>query len=325
MKILITGGAGFIGSHLVDSYLKEDHDVYVIDNFSTGSAHNIAHNRSNTYFHFYEDTIFNEDLMLELIGTCDLVIHMAAAVGVKYVLEHPLTSIKTNIHGTDIVLELCDKFRKKVLIASTSEVYGKHTHAPLVETDDIVYGSSTTWRWSYAASKLVDEFHAIAYHRAHKLPVVIVRFFNTVGPRQSKEYGMVIPRFIDQAHHHQNITVFGDGKQTRTFTYVADVVEAVKKLVTVKDAEGQVVNIGGAEEVSINELAQRITQKMGSQSILEHIPYEKAYNKNFEDMMRRVPSTVKLTSLIGFAPTTSLDAILDHTIADYQAQLKKAS
>lgn len=325
MKILITGGAGFIGSHLVDSYLKDGHDVYAIDDFSTGNAHNIAHNRSNPHFHFYEDTIFNEDLMLELIGTCDLVLHMAAAVGVKYVLDNPLSSIKTNILGTDIVLELCNKFRKKVLIASTSEVYGKHTHAPLVETDDIVYGSSMTWRWSYAASKLVDEFHAIAYHRTNKLPVVIVRFFNTVGPRQSKEYGMVIPRFIDQAHNNQNITVFGDGKQTRTFTYVNDVVESVKKLVTVKEAEGQVVNIGGTEEVSINELAGRIINKMKSKSTTELIPYEKAYSKDFEDMLRRVPSTVKLKSLIGFAPTTSLDDILEYTIADYKSQLKKTS
>ncbi len=322
MKIFITGGAGFIGSHLAESYLQDGDEVFVVDNFSTGSPDNIAHLQDNDKFHFHEDTIFNHELMTELIGTCDLIVHLAAAVGVKYVLDNPLSSIQTNIKGTDVILELCNKFRKKVILASTSEVYGKHTHAPLVETDDIVYGPSMTWRWSYAASKLVDEFFAIAYHRANKLPVIIVRLFNTVGPRQSKEYGMVIPRFIDQAYKNFPITVHGDGKQTRTFTYVSEVVEALKRLGKSEEAIGQVVNIGGTEEVSILELAERIKDKMNSQSSVDLIPYNQAYRSDFEDMTRRVPSTEKLKKLINFAPQITLDEILEKTIEDYKQKIK---
>ena len=318
MKIFITGGAGFIGSHLAESYLNQGDEVFAVDNFSTGGPENIAHLKDNDKFHFYEDTIFNHDLMTELIGTCDLVIHLAAAVGVKYVLDHPLQSIQTNIKGTDVILELCDKFRKKVIITSSSEVYGKHSHAPLVETDDIVYGPSKTWRWSYAASKLVDEFFAIAYYKTNKLPVIVVRLFNTVGPRQSKEYGMVIPRFIDQAYHNRPITVHGDGQQTRTFTYISEVVEAFKKLALCEAAIGEVVNIGGCEEISVLELAQRIKNKMASDSKIQLISYKKAYKNDFEDMARRVPSLLKLKKLINYAPKMNLDKILDKTIADYK-------
>lgn len=321
MRILITGGAGFIGSHLAESYLKDGCEVYVIDNLSTGSYKNIEHLTKDEKFHFKEDTIFNYDLMLELVGTCDMIFHMAAAVGVKYVLENLLLSIQTNIKGTEIVLELCDKFRKKVLIASTSEVYGKHTHAPLVETDNIIYGPPTTWRWSYAAAKLVDEYNAIAYYRNKKLPVITARLFNTVGPRQCKEYGMVLPRFIDQALHGEPITVYGDGQQTRTFTYIADVVTALKKLALTDRAYGEIVNIGGCEEIKIFDLAKRTKEKTKSSSKIELVPYDVAYEKDFEDMTRRVPSVEKLKNLINYTPTTSLDEILTLTIEDYSKHI----
>lgn len=321
MKVLITGGAGFIGSHLCENYLKQGCEVFAVDNFSTGNPNNIAHLRDNRNFHFHENTIFNRELMLELVGTCDIVLHMAAAVGVKYILDNPLLSIQTNIKGTDIVLELCNKFRKRVLIASTSEVYGKQTHAPLVETDNVVYGSSLTWRWSYAASKLVDEFNSLAYFRTTGLPVTVVRLFNTVGPRQCKEYGMVLPRFIDQAYRGEDITVYGSGEQTRTFTYVSDVIVAIQKIVGTKESHGEIINIGGSEEISILDLAKQVKNKLNSKSHINLIPYEKAYDDHFEDMMRRVPSTEKLKRLTGFAPETKLDQILDRTISSYLESL----
>lgn len=316
MKVFITGGAGFIGSHLADSYIEQGDEVFVIDNLSTGSYANIKHLENNKRFHFHEDTIFNYEKMLELTGICDIVFHMAAAVGVNYVLKNPLLSIQTNIKGTDLVLELCDKFQKRLMIASTSEVYGKHTHAPLRETDDIVYGPSMTWRWSYAASKLVDEYNSIAYHRTKRLDVTIVRLFNTVGPRQSKEYGMVLPRFIDQALKGSPITVYGDGEQTRTFTYVTDVITALKKLDCSNKAAGEIVNIGGSEEVSILNLANRVKTHTGSDSSIKVIPYDQAYDENYEDMLRRVPSVEKLMRLIEYVPDTNLDQILGLTIVD---------
>ena len=234
MRVLITGGAGFIGSHLAEEYLQRGDEVYIIDDLSTGSLDNIdgfqKDPRDEDRLFVHVDTILNHDLMIELVGTCDLVFHMAAAVGVRYILENPLESIKTNIQGTEKVLELCAKFKKKVLIASTSEVYGKHLHAPLVETDNIIYGPSSKFRWSYAASKLMDEFSALAYHRTIGLAVVITRLFNTVGPRQTGAYGMVIPRFVSQALNNEPLTVYGDGPQTRTFTYVKDVVWALMAL-----------------------------------------------------------------------------------------------
>ncbi len=320
MRILITGGAGFIGSHLAESYLERGDEIYIIDDLSTGSLDNIKHLkeefRGKDRLFVHTDTILNRDIMLELIGTCDVVFHLAAAVGVKYIIENPLKSIITNIQGTEMVLDLCNKFKKKVLIASTSEVYGKHTHAPLVETDNIVYGPSTKFRWSYAAAKLMDEFTGLAYHRSRGLPVIIARLFNTVGPRQTGAYGMVIPRFIQQAIKNEPLSVYGDGTQTRTFTYVADVVEALTGLMDAEQAVGEVFNIGGTEEISISDIAKRIIAAVGSRSSIELIPYEKAYEKDFEDMQRRVPGIEKIKAAIGFEPRTDLDAMLAKTI-DY--------
>ncbi|MEE2925438.1 MAG: GDP-mannose 4,6-dehydratase [bacterium] len=317
-KVLITGGAGFIGSHLAEKYLKAGLEVYVIDNLSTGSLKNISHLQENpefkNRFHVSIDTIFNEEKMTELIGTCGLVIHLAAAVGVKYILDNPLSSIHANIMGTEIVLRLCNKFQKKVLIASTSEVYGKQSRAPLSEDDDITFGSSGKARWSYAASKLMDEFIALGYHRSARLPVVIVRFFNTVGPKQTGEYGMVIPTFVQQALRNENITVHGDGSQTRTFTHVDEVVDCVIKLMETPEAVGEVVNIGGVEEISVTELAKIIIEKSSSKSSLSYTPYDLVYTKDFEDMPRRVPSTEKLKNLIGMAPKRTLDSILEDVI-----------
>lgn len=318
MKVLITGGAGFIGSHLVESYLKQGHEVCVIDDLSTGSRKNIEVLQEDPIFGnrlvFVYDTVLNKDVMLELIGNCDVVIHLAAAVGVQYILDNPLSSIITNVRGTEIVLELCDHFNKKVLIASTSEVYGKHIDAPLSEGDDCIYGPSTKSRWSYAVAKLMDEFTALAYHHSKQLPVIIVRFFNTVGPRQTGRYGMVIPRFISQALAGEPLTVYGDGNQTRTFTHVREVVECIKALIDSPQAVGQVINIGGTEEVSILDLSKRIRNLIGSSSEIQLIPYDKAYSKDFEDMQRRVPSTKKLKSIIGVAPRAGLDEILKDII-----------
>lgn len=318
MRVLITGGAGFIGSHLAEAYLEKGDEVYIIDDLSTGSMDNIKpfqedeQLKDRLFVHI--DNILNHDAMLELTGTCDVVFHMAAAVGVRYILNNPLKSIKTNIQGTEKVLELCAKFKKKVIIASTSEVYGKHFHAPLVETDNIIYGPSSKFRWSYAASKLMDEFTALAYFRTKGLKVIITRLFNTVGPRQTGAYGMVIPRFVDQALKNKPITVYGDGKQTRTFTYVKDVVQALMSLMENDDAVGEVFNVGGTEEISILDLAKKIINATGSKSAIELIPYEEAFEKDFEDMQRRVPSIEKIKNLIGFVPKTDLDTILKHVI-----------
>jgi UDP-glucose 4-epimerase len=324
MKVLITGGAGFIGSHLTEAYLTDGHDVYVIDDLSTGSVDNINHlindARYQDTFFFKEDTILNHDVMLEMVGTCDVVFHLAAAVGVRYILEHPLESIKTNIQGTEKVLELCTKFKKRVVIASTSEVYGKHLHAPLVETDDIVYGPSSKFRWSYAASKLMDEFTALAYHRTRGLEVIIARLFNTVGPRQTGAYGMVIPRFVEQALSGKPLTVYGDGSQTRTFTYVKDVITALNSLMACDRAIGEVFNIGGTEEIAIFELAKRIIAMTESKSDIMKVPYEDAFEKDFEDMKRRVPGIEKAKNLINFQPKCDLKTILEEVIK-YQKDL----
>jgi len=319
MKVLITGGAGFIGSHLAEACLQRGDDVYIIDDLSTGSRDNVRpfeeDERYRGRFFVHIDTILNHSALLELTGICDVVFHLAAAVGVRYILENPLESIKVNIQGTEKVLELCAKFKKKVLIASTSEVYGKHMHAPLVETDNIVYGPSSKFRWSYAASKLMDEFTALAYHRIKGLEVIITRLFNTVGPRQTGAYGMVIPRFVEQALAGRPLTVYGDGRQTRTFTYVKDVVDALMGLADCPQAVGEVFNVGGTEETTIEDLARRIIELTGSASTIELIPYEKAFGKDFEDMQRRVPSIDKIKALIGFEPASDLDGILEKVIA----------
>ncbi len=322
VRILITGGAGFIGSHLTEAYLQEGHDVYVLDNLSTGSLENLRHLQDNSKFSnhlfFTEGSILDTSVLLELVGTCDFVVHLAAAVGVEYILANPLASIITNVRGTENVLEMCAKFKKKVLIASTSEVYGKHEHAPLREGDDCVYGSSDKCRWSYAAGKLMDEFTSLAYFRTHGLPVMIVRLFNTVGPRQTGRYGMVIPRFVRQALSEAPITVFGDGNQSRTFTHVQDVVIALMKLLKTPAAVGEVINIGGFEEISIKDLALRIKTLTHSRSEIKLIPYSDAYSRDYEDMQRRVPSTEKLSGLIGHTPSLELDAILQDVIRYFE-------
>jgi len=319
MRVLITGGAGFIGSHLAEAYLEQGGEVYIVDDLSTGSMDNIdflqKDDRFGNSFFVHIDSILDHETMLELTGICDVVFHLAAAVGVRYILDKPLESIKINIQGTQKVLELCAKFKKKVLIASSSEVYGKHTHAPLFETDNIVYGPSSKSRWCYAASKLMDEFTALAYYRTKGLKTTIARLFNTIGPRQTGAYGMVVPRFIGQALQNEPLTVYGDGSQTRTFTGVKDVVGAFMGMVEEEEAFGQVFNIGGTEEISILELAKKIIALTGSSSEIVLIPYEDVFEENFEDMQRRVPSIDKVQQLIGFNPDGNLDGILTEIIA----------
>lgn len=326
MRVLITGGAGFIGSHLAEAYLRQGDEVYIIDDLSTGSLENLKPLQDDPEFKgrlfTHIDTILNNALMMELVGICDVVFHLAAAVGVRYILENPLKSIKINVEGTEKVLELCAKFKKKVLIASSSEVYGKHLHAPLIETDNIIYGPTSKFRWSYAASKLMDEFTALAYFRTKGLRVIITRLFNTVGPRQTGRYGMVIPRFVSQALQNKPLTVYGDGTQTRTFTYVRDVVGALMGLMANDAAIGEVFNVGGTEEISILDLARRIIRETGSESECELIPYDDAFAKDFEDMQRRVPSIDKIREYIGFEPKTSLDAILKQVINHHRAALR---
>jgi UDP-glucose 4-epimerase len=324
MRILITGGAGFIGSHLAEAYLHNGDEVYIIDDLSTGTLDNLKELQKNPAYSenlfITVNNILNHDAMLELVGTCDAVFHLAAAVGVRTILNYPLESIKTNIQGTEKVLELCTKFKKKVLIASTSEVYGKHLHAPLVETDNIIYGPSSKFRWSYAASKLMDEFTALAYHRTKGLEVIIARLFNTVGPRQTGAYGMVIPRLVEQALCNRPLTVYGDGTQTRTFTYVKDVVMALMGLMAKETSIGEVFNVGGTEEITICALAEKIITLTGSFSKIELIPYEEVYEKDFEDMQRRVPGIEKIRNLIGFEPRTDLETIILKVI-DYMEHI----
>ena len=310
MRVLITGGAGFIGSYLAEAYLERGEEVYVIDDLSTGSLENIKPLVENPQFHFVNDTILNREAMLELTGICDVVVHLAAAVGVKLIIDEPLKSIHTNIVGTEIVLELANKFRKKTFIASSSEVYGRNSRVPLREEDMRIYGATSLARWSYAATKAMDEFLALAYYRTKQLPVIIARFFNTVGPRQTGRYGMVIPRFVGQALRNDPITVYGDGTQTRSFTFVKDLVRGVMKLIDEPRAVGDIFNIGGEVEVSINELAARVKALTGSSSALVHIPYEDAYMEGFEDMERRVPDITKVKNLIGYRNTHDLDSIL---------------
>jgi UDP-glucose 4-epimerase len=314
LKVLITGGAGFIGSYLSEAYLARGDEVYVIDDLSTGSLANIESFAKNPLFHFVHDTILNRDAMLELTGICDVIAHLAAAVGVKLIIDEPLKSIHTNIVGTEIVLELANKFRKKTFLASTSEVYGRNLQVPLRETDVRIYGPTHLARWSYAATKAMDEFLALAYWKEKKLPVVVARLFNTVGPRQTGQYGMVIPTFVRQALAGQPITVFGDGCQTRSFTYVGDVVCALAGLVKAPAAVGEVFNIGNTEEISIRDLAERVRKLTASTSPIVTVPYDQAYEAGFEDMPRRVPDIGKIHALIGYQPSVNLDEILTKVI-----------
>ena len=320
MRALITGGAGFIGSHLADRLLADGHGVAVIDNLATGSIANIAHLKGHPNFSYAIDSITNESLLAELIDGCDVVFHLAAAVGVKLIVEQPVHTIETNVHGTEVVLKHASKKKRLVFIASTSEVYGKSTDVPFRENADLVLGPSVKHRWAYACSKLIDEFLALAYWKERKLPVVIVRLFNTVGPRQTGQYGMVLPTFVRQALTNQPITVFGDGSQSRSFTDVGDVVEALMRLTREPRAVGQVFNVGNMGEVSIAELAERVRNVSGSRSPIHYVPYDQAYEAGFEDMPRRVPDITRVRDLVGYEPQVALDEIIrrviDHMRAD---------
>ncbi len=316
MRALITGGAGFIGSHLAEALLDAGYQVLILDNLSTGSMDNISHMKGRAGFEYFIDTVENEGLLAELIDRSEVVFHFAAAVGVKLIVEQPVYTIETNVHGTEVVLKHANKKKKLVVIASTSEVYGKSEAVPFREDSDLVLGPTPKHRWAYACSKAIDEFLALAYWKERKLPVIIVRFFNTVGPRQSGQYGMVIPNFVRQALAGEPITVFGDGTQSRSFTHVADVVGALLKLVVEPKAIGQVINIGNIEEVTIQKLAERVRQLSGSSSSIKLVPYDEAYESGFEDMPRRVPDLGKAEKMIGYKPVNTLDDILIQVI-DY--------
>jgi len=317
VKALITGGAGFIGSHLAERLLQLGHEVAVIDNLSTGSIDNISHLKNVPGFSYVIDTINNESQLAEMIDRSEVVYHLAAAVGVKLIVEQPVHTIETNVHGTEVVLKHANKKKKLVVLASTSEVYGKSTDVPFREGAELVLGATVKHRWAYACSKLLDEFLALAYWKERKLPVIIVRLFNTVGPRQTGQYGMVLPTFVRQALSGHPITVFGDGRQSRSFTYVGDVVEALVALPAEPRAIGEVFNIGNTSEVTIRELAERVKQLAGSSSQIQYVPYDEAYEAGFEDMPRRVPDISKIRTLLGYAPRLELDDII-RTVIEHQ-------
>ena len=319
-RILVTGGAGFIGSHLCERLLQEGHPVVAMDDLSTGRLENIHHLIHQPEFQFVRETILNNQVLDRLTSEADIVIHLAAAVGVKLIVEDPVHTIATNIMGTEAVLKAANRYSCKVLIASTSEIYGKSTKVPFREDDDSLIGSTTHSRWAYATSKAVDEFLGLAYFRQYNLPVVIMRLFNTVGPRQTGRYGMVVPRFVRQALRGEALTVYGDGNQSRCFADVADVISAVTKLADHPNAIGQVFNIGNTEEITILQLAQRVLSLTGSYSTIEFIPYDEAYAPGFEDMYRRVPSIEKIHNLIGYSPRFSLDETLQRVI-EYEQQV----
>ncbi|MBN2312548.1 MAG: GDP-mannose 4,6-dehydratase [Sedimentisphaerales bacterium] len=315
MRALVTGGAGFIGSHLTERLLRDGHHVSVIDNLSTGSLKNIEHLKGHRDFEFVTGDIRNTVLMTTLIERSDVIYHLAAAVGVRLIAEDPVRTIQTNIGGTEIVLDIANTFGRKILLASSSEVYGKSEAVPFREEDDLVLGSTSLSRWAYACSKAIDEFLGQAYYQQYGLGVVIGRFFNTVGPRQTGQYGMVVPRFIQMALNNEPVLVYGTGKQTRCFCYVADLVEALIGLMNCEQAAGKVYNIGTSEEISIEDLADKIIDMTGSRSQKKFVPYEIAYGRPIEDMMRRVPSTERIKETIGWEPRTRLDETLQ-TIID---------
>jgi UDP-glucose 4-epimerase len=317
---LITGGAGFIGSHLADAYIARGDEVFCIDDLSTGSIENIAHLKEHPRFHYAIDTVQNQPVAAELVDVCDVIFHLAAAVGVKLIVESPVRTIETNVHCTEVILALANKKKKKVLIASTSEVYGLSEQVPFREDGNLVMGATTKGRWSYACSKAIDEFLALAYWREKKLPTIVVRLFNTVGPRQTGQYGMVIPTFVKQALAGRPITVYGTGQQTRCFGYVGDVVGALVRLMAHREAVGQVFNIGSNEEITILEVAERVKELTRSSSEIVFVPYDEAYEEGFEDMPRRVPDISKVTQLVGFKPELKLDGILEKVIAYYSGR-----
>jgi UDP-glucose 4-epimerase len=316
LRYLITGGAGFIGSHLAEFLLHRGDQVILLDNLSTGSMDNIRHLKQFEHMQYFLDAIENQQLLAELVDDADVVVHLAAAVGVRLIVESPVRTIETNVNGTQLVLEAAGKKRKLVVTASTSEVYGKNTQVPFREDADLVLGPTTKGRWSYAASKALDEFLALSYWKEKRLPVIVVRLFNTVGPRQTGRYGMVLPNFVQQALEGAPITVYGSGKQSRCFCDVRDTVEALARLMATEKAVGQVVNVGNTEEVTIEELARLVKERTGSSSPISYVPYDQAYEPGFEDMFRRVPAIDKLYSLTGYRPKTSLAEIIDR-VADY--------
>ncbi|MFC1521695.1 GDP-mannose 4,6-dehydratase [Elusimicrobiota bacterium] len=313
-KILITGGAGFIGSHLAERLLDTGYEVSILDDLSTGSKSNVSHLAKNPNFHTYWNSVFDTDALKPLVYEADIVFHMAASVGVCRILERPVETIENNVGGTSLVLKTCLKNKTKVFIASTSEVYGKNDQVPLRETDDGVLGPTVNSRWNYACSKAIDEFLSLAYYKESKLPVVIVRFFNTVGSRQTGRYGMVIPRFTTQALSGEPITVYGDGEQTRSFTDVEDIINGLILLNDCKNAVGQVFNIGSGMEISIGDLAQKIKQMTGSSSSITHVPYRIAYEAGFEDLRRRVPDITKVNKLTGYKPKVDFEETLKRII-----------
>jgi len=321
MRILITGGAGFIGSHLCERLLSEGHQVEVIDDLSTGNLENLKYCKDNKNFRFIYDTVLNENTMHAAIDKCDVIYHLAAAVGVDLIVRQPVRTIETNIKGTEVVLDIARKYNRKVLLASTSEVYGKNEQVPFREEDDSLFGATTYSRWSYACSKAIDEFLGLAYHKQYGLPVIIARFFNTVGERQSGQYGMVIPRFVRAALAGEPITIYGDGKQSRCFGYVMDVIDGITSLVNDPGSYGQVFNIGSTEEISIEALAFKIKSLAGSSSEIIYLPYEEAYGQGFDDMRRRIPSLDKIEKQVGYRPKTSLDQILEKIIAYFRRQV----
>jgi UDP-glucose 4-epimerase len=318
LRYLITGGAGFIGSHLTERLLDRGDHVVLLDNLSTGSMENIRHLKSSERMEYHLDNIENRQLVAELVDDADVVVHLAAAVGVKLIVESPVKTIETNVNGTQMILEAACKKKKLVLTASTSEVYGKNTNVPFTEDADLVLGPTTKGRWSYAASKALDEFLALSYWKEKKLPVIVVRLFNTVGPRQTGRYGMVLPNFVKSALDNTTISIYGSGKQSRCFCDVRDTVEGLIRLMDTERSIGEVINVGNTEEISIEDLAQRVKERTGSSSPIDYVPYDKAYEPGFEDMMRRVPSVEKLHALTGFRPKTSLNEIIDRVALFFQ-------
>lgn len=321
MRVLVTGGAGFIGSHLVDSLLAQGHEVWALDDLSTGSLDNLKDASRSPVFHFVEGSVMDASLVTDLVGLVDEVFHLAAAVGVKFVLDNPLRSLLTNIRGTEVILEAAHQLgNKKVVLFSSSEVYGKGASVPFREDDDRLLGPTSVLRWSYAASKAVDEFLALGYHHERRLPVIVVRCFNTCGPRQSPHYGMVIPRFVERALRNEPILVYGDGLQSRCFSSVHDVVRGVLMLADEPRALGQVFNIGTMEEVSVGDLARRVRALTGSSSAIEVVEYEAIYGSRFEDMQRRVPDLTKIRNLVGYEPQVALDQLLREIVEYVRAR-----
>lgn len=320
MRYLITGGAGFIGSHLCEELLRNGDEVLVLDNLSTGRYENVAHLDDGARFRFILGSVNEPELVTECVRQVDGVMHLASAVGVRLIIEQPVKTIETIVHGTDTILRICARYRRPMLLTSTSEVYGKSEKVPFAEEDDRVMGPTTQRRWSYACAKALDEFLTLAQWHENRLPVVIVRLFNTVGPRQTGRYGMVVPRFVQQALQGKPITVYGDGQQTRCFSHVKDIVETLPKLMVLPAAKGEIFNIGNPEEITITELADRVNQKCGNTAGIVNVPYEEAYVQGFDDMRRRLPDLTKIRKAVGYAPKRTLDDILNDVIAEYKGR-----